>query len=310
MVYIPLLAGKEQEIKKYVDSLDPPEKVKAEIVHFDTVPDSHPDITGFIKLTGSGIEHDGLIAHSNAIIRNWPGSGPATESASKSAKKGVKKSVKKTPQERGKDQQYMVGLMRQTYGDMENAIRFFKLSADQGYDMAQYSLGDIYFRGSKGVPQDYPEALKWYLLAAKQGNVPAQVAVGTMYARGNGTRQDHVVANRWFLRAANKGNAVAQFNLGMAYDNGLGVKKDHAQAFQWFLKAAENDLAQAQLAVGAMYAEGRGTRQDSTKAYYWTNRAAGQGYPPAITARDEMDMKMTPEELSSIQRESGTTPPK
>jgi len=300
VVYIPLLAGKEEEVTKYIDSLHPGEKVNAEIVHFDMPLNSHPDIVGFAKLTSTTVPHHGLITHSNAINHNQSASGLAKKSSKKSAKKRSKKS--------GKNEQYMVGLMRQTKGDIENAIHFFKLSADQGYDMAQYSLGDIYFRGGESVAQDYPEALKWYLLAAEQGNAPAQVAAGAMYARGSGTKQDYVEANRWFLRAGNKGNAVAQFNMGMAYDNGLGVKTDHAQAFKWFLKSAENDIAQAQVTVGGMYAEGRGVEQDPVKAYSWIDRAAEEGFPPAITALEEVAKTMTPEQLSAAQDESAATP--
>ncbi len=299
-VYIPLLAGKEQEVTKYIDSLHPGEKVNIEIVHFDMVLDSHPNIIGFVKLTSTTMSPHGLITHSNTIQR--------IQSDFGLAKKSAKKSGKKRTKEGGKNEQYMAGVMRQNSGDMENAIHFFKLSADQGYDMAQYSLGNIYFRGDEGVAKDYPEALKWYLMAAEQGNVPAQVAAGAMYASGKGTKQDYVEANRWFLRAGNRGNAFAQFNMGTAYDNGLGVKTDHAQAFQWFLKSAENGVAQAQVIVGNMYAEGRGIGQDAVKAYSWINRAAEDGFPPAIAARDEMAKTMTPAQLSAAQDESMDAP--
>jgi hypothetical protein len=303
VVYIPLLAGNEQQVTKYVDSLDLEEKVNAEIVYFDMPLNSHPDIVGFIKLTSTTTSHHGLITHSNTIHHNQSGSGLAK----KSFKKSTKKSAKKSSKERGKDEQYTLGLMRKGSGDIESAIQFFKRSADQGYDMAQYSLGDIYFRG-EGIVQDYSKALKWYLLAAKQGNVPAQVAVGAMHARGSGIKQDYVEANKWFLRAGNSGNAVAQFNMGMAYDNGLGVQTDHTQAFQWFLKASKNDLAQAQVIVGTMYAEGRGTEQDAVKAYLSVNKAADEGFPPAVAARDEIIETMTPAQLSAAEDESTTTP--
>jgi len=46
----------------------------------------------------------------------------------------------------------------------------------------------------QGVPQDYREALKWYRLAAEQGNAAAQNNLGTMYERGLGVPQDKVLA--------------------------------------------------------------------------------------------------------------------
>ena len=196
----------------------------------------------------------------------------------------------------GKDQVYAQGVIAQTRDNMDRAVHFFQEAAGEGYDMAQYSLGEVYYYG-KGVDQNYLEAFKWYLLAAKQGNVAAQVAVGAMYAKGRGIKQDYAEANRWFFSAGNKGNAFAQYNMGTAYEHGLGIQKDETQAFKWFLRAAGNGIAQAQLIVGNRYAEGRGTRQDSVKAYFWANKAADQELSAAITARDEMAKTLTPARL-------------
>jgi hypothetical protein len=57
----------------------------------------------------------------------------------------------------------------------------------------------------RGVPQDYAEALKWYRLAADQGNANAQSNLGVMYVKGQGTTQNHVEALMWFRLAATKG---------------------------------------------------------------------------------------------------------
>ena len=46
--------------------------------------------------------------------------------------------------------------------------------------MAQYNLGVMYDNGD-GVPQDYKEAVKWYRLAAEQGDASAQYNLGLMY---------------------------------------------------------------------------------------------------------------------------------
>ena len=96
VVYIPLLAGKEEEVTKYIDSLHPGEKVNAEIVHFDMPLNSHPDIVGFVKLTSTTVSHHGLITHSNAIHHNQSASGLAKKSSKKSSKKSGKKSRKRS----------------------------------------------------------------------------------------------------------------------------------------------------------------------------------------------------------------------
>lgn len=54
---------------------------------------------------------------------------------------------------------------------------------------AQYNLGLAYHKGL-GVPQDYEEAVKWYRLAAEQGNADAQLSLGFMYDEGLGVPWD------------------------------------------------------------------------------------------------------------------------
>jgi len=48
---------------------------------------------------------------------------------------------------------------------------------------AQNNLGSMYLTG-QGVPQDDAEAVKWYRLAAEQGDAAGQVGLGVMYANG------------------------------------------------------------------------------------------------------------------------------
>ena len=52
--------------------------------------------------------------------------------------------------------------------DYKEAVKWYRLAAEQGYADAQYNLGLMYSNG-EGVPQDYKEAVKWYRLAAEQG---------------------------------------------------------------------------------------------------------------------------------------------
>ena len=66
----------------------------------------------------------------------------------------------------------------------------------------------MYYYGI-GVPQDYVEALKWYRLAANQGNAIAQFDLGFMYENGHGVPQDYVRAHMWFNLSAAQGNQVA-----------------------------------------------------------------------------------------------------
>ena len=58
--------------------------------------------------------------------------------------------------------------------DHETAYKLFLPLAEQGNADAQSNLGLMYESG-RGVPQDYKEAIKWYRLAADQGFARAQI---------------------------------------------------------------------------------------------------------------------------------------
>ena len=94
------------------------------------------------------------------------------------------------------------------------------------------------YTGGMGVAQDSQEAVKWWRLAAEQGDVSAQVQLGAMYGTGQGVPQDDGEAVKWFQLAAQQGQAKAQFNLGLMYMSGRGVPQDDVQAYAWFNIAA------------------------------------------------------------------------
>ena len=74
-----------------------------------------------------------------------------------------------------------------------------------------------------GVAQDDAEAVRWFRLAAEQGDANAQFNLGLRHADGRGVPQDDVEAVRWYRLAADQGNADAKKNLELMYANGLGV---------------------------------------------------------------------------------------
>jgi len=84
---------------------------------------------------------------------------------------------------------------------------------------AQNNLGANYYHG-RGVKQDYKEALKWYRLAAEQGFAAGQDNLGASYYHGHGVKQDYKKAVKWFRLAAEQGFFLAQNNLGLMYATG------------------------------------------------------------------------------------------
>jgi TPR repeat protein len=88
-------------------------------------------------------------------------------------------------------------------GDYPAALIEFRPLAEQGYTLAQYSLGLMYSEGH-GVPQNANEAAKWFRRAASEGVPEAQFALGMLYFRGQGVPQDFVFAHMWMNLATAK----------------------------------------------------------------------------------------------------------
>jgi len=61
----------------------------------------------------------------------------------------------------------------------------------------------------EGVAQDYQEAVRWYRLAAEQGDAWALLSLGGMYDQGEGGSQNYVLAYMWFTLAARHGSESA-----------------------------------------------------------------------------------------------------
>ncbi|TAL40173.1 MAG: sel1 repeat family protein [Alphaproteobacteria bacterium] len=83
------------------------------------------------------------------------------------------------------------------------AVRLYRLAANQGFAQAQANLGRLYTLG-KGVPKDDNEAAKWWNMAAGNGDQNAQLTMGKLYMAGQGVVGNSVDANFW-LRVATLG---------------------------------------------------------------------------------------------------------
>jgi len=206
-----------------------------------------------------------------------------------------------------------VGVMYQFGHGVEKnkkeAIKWYKKAAEQGYPLAQFSLGMVYqdsddARSFQEIEQNYRESAKWLTMAAEQGYAPAQQNLGSAYYSGYGVPVDIEKAMEWYKKAAEQGLITAQTALGGKYkDCGRIAKKkgetDKAtecfeQAIEWYKKAeAYNSIGDTYAAMGndveavkwykkaaeqdkggyyelgLMYAEGRGVPQSDTEALKW-----------------------------------------
>lgn len=135
-----------------------------------------------------------------------------------------------------------------------------------------YAKGDEYYD-----QKDYAEAVKWYRLAAEQGYAPAQNDLGYCYQKGYGVDQNYSQSIYWYRKAADQGYATGQSNLGYMYYYGYGVTTNYADAVYWFRKAADQGKPVAQNWMGFMYENGYGVTKSLFEAMKWYQKSADQG---------------------------------
>ncbi len=71
------------------------------------------------------------------------------------------------------EQMYNKGFEYYNGGEYEKGLECLLKSAEQGYAMAQFEVGGLYFNGRErenGVKQDYTETVKWFLKVIEQEN--------------------------------------------------------------------------------------------------------------------------------------------
>ncbi len=135
-------------------------------------------------------------------------------------------------------------------------------------------LGLMYNAGL-GVTKDYSEALKLYRLSADQGYFIGQYNLSAMYSKGTGVKQDHLEAAKWLKLAAEQGFGQAQFLLGRKYSLGKELPPDYVQAYMWYSLAASNrafgeHLQNASKHERSKYAENKMTPDQITRAHQLT----------------------------------------
>jgi TPR repeat protein/ABC-type uncharacterized transport system substrate-binding protein len=166
--------------------------------------------------------------------------------------------------------------------DDSEAVRHYKLAADGGDSWGQFNLGRFHQSGRGGLTADDREAARLYRLAADQGHELAQVTLGFFYETGRGALpKDDREAVGLYQRAAQQGNAAGQNNLGRFYLNGRGgLPQSDEEAARLYRLAAEQGHAFAQSNLGLLYETGRGgLLQDDAEAARLYGLAAGQGEP-------------------------------
>ncbi len=82
-------------------------------------------------------------------------------------------------------------------------------NANQGDVMAQILLGYQYLFGTSSVTKDVNQAMVWFKKSANNRYVKGQSILGSLYSRGIHVPKDMSKANYWYSKAAKQGDKEA-----------------------------------------------------------------------------------------------------
>lgn len=98
--------------------------------------------------------------------------------------------------------------------NLQKAFECYLASATSGDAGGQLGLSQLYLFGS-GTQKNEQLAIKWCKLSAEQGNIDAQTMMGDIfYGVYKSTSRDGVEASKWYRLSADRGDARAKYRLG------------------------------------------------------------------------------------------------
>jgi uncharacterized protein len=88
-------------------------------------------------------------------------------------------------------------------------------NAATGNAEAQNALGEAFYAGKLGAVKNAAEAVRWFRMAAEQNLAAAQSKLGVCYERGDGVAKYELEAYKWDLLAAAQGDTKAKRNASL-----------------------------------------------------------------------------------------------
>ncbi len=173
--------------------------------------------------------------------------------------------------------------------------------AEQGDADCQAKLGYFYDNGKDGVEEDHVQAIKWYRLAAEQGLVAAQMALASTYENGYHVPQNYAAAAKWYQMAAERSNVDAQSKTALSFWTGRGVPKNLVRAHMWANLAAAGEQSRYQDKINAITA-GPGTPEEKQNLIQILRDSRQEPVKSAADVREAIEREMTPAQIAEAQR--------
>ena len=128
--------------------------------------------------------------------------------------------------------------------------------------IAIYNLGNDYFTGTNGFPQDYVKALELLYRAGELGHAMAYSNIGYAHTYGKGVKVDMKKALHYYELAAMMGNERARHNLGATEQNAGNMHR----AVKHYTIAVRGGHVDTLKKIQQFYLNGHATKEDYTKA--------------------------------------------
>lgn len=145
--------------------------------------------------------------------------------------------------------------------NLQQAVDLLQSAADNDIIDAVQTLGIMYFEGI-GVAKDVSKGLKMLEQAANGGDITAQCQLGEFYLQGREVPQDLELGTYWLEKAADGGDGDAANMLGLFY-----TKSDAPKSVEYFQRGYELGDIISTYNLGRAYAYGKGVEQDNDKAF-------------------------------------------
>ena len=151
--------------------------------------------------------------------------------------------------------------------DDDKVFEYYRKSAEQGFALGMFSLGEMYY-GGQGCEKNDQQAVYWIQKAEKEYDDPnVYITLATILRDSeDDSVRDPDRAFEYAQKAVDTGSETALNLMGTFYENGTGVPQDYKKAFEYYSLAAEEGVEIAYLSMGAFYQLGYGVSQDYWKA--------------------------------------------
>lgn len=123
-----------------------------------------------------------------------------------------------------------------TLEQAQELVASLKEKAENGDVQAMQWLGDIYYQGQGGIPQNKELTFKYWKMAADHGHIDMAFKTGLLYKEP--PRSDYEKCFYYVKMAADGGNEDAMYVLHILLASGLGCTKNVELAYEYLKMAA------------------------------------------------------------------------